>query len=296
MTPPDAHTALPGTAWQLVGIVSMDDRVYGPDNRARYTLVLNADGSMRVRADCNLGTGSWTSDAAGRMEFGVIAATQALCPPGSLHDRYLAQFPLVGSYVVKEGHLFLSTTADGSIMELEPMELPPAATVLGEEVRTGDARDMQELVLGRLFDRYADEHGIEAADAEIDAYVEKMRRGLRAEGVTPEEGLTPEEAVQSERMQREMARSLIRQWKLNRLLHQQYGGRIIFQQLGPEPIDAYRRFLEECRAAGDFTIHDKAFEEGFWGYFVDDTRHDFYPPGSAEEARAFASPPWSDTP
>lgn len=134
LTQPDASTALVGTVWQLVEIVSMDDQVYAPDDRVSYTLLLNADGSMRVRADCNLGNGSWTSDSPGKLEFGLIAATRALCAPGSLHDRYMAQFPWVRSYVMKDGHLFLATMADGSIMEFEPMKLPAAATVFGEEI------------------------------------------------------------------------------------------------------------------------------------------------------------------
>jgi len=118
---PGARSPLAGTAWRLVEIVSMDDRVDAPDDRSLYTLELLADGSMRVRADCNLGTGSWTSESAGQLQFGEIAATQALCPPGSLHDRYMAQFPWVRSYVTKDGGLFLATMADGSIIEFEPM-------------------------------------------------------------------------------------------------------------------------------------------------------------------------------
>jgi hypothetical protein len=62
------------------------------------------------------------------------------------------------------------------------------------------------------------------------------------------------------------------------------------QQLGPEPLDAYRQYLEERQAAGDFKIHDKALEEQFWRYFTDDSIHDFYEPDRAEQA--FASPPW----
>jgi para-nitrobenzyl esterase len=112
---------LAGTAWQLVEIVSMDDHVYAPEDRSLYTLVLNADGSMRVRADCNLGTGTWTAESAGQLQFGQIAATQALCAPDSLHDRYMAQFQWVRSYVMKDGRLFLATMADGSIIEFEPI-------------------------------------------------------------------------------------------------------------------------------------------------------------------------------
>ncbi len=91
-------------------------------------------------------------------------------------------------------------------------------------------------------------------------------------------------------MRLEMARSIIRQWKINRQLHSAYGGRAIYQQLGPEPLDAYRRFVEERQQAGAFMIHEKAFEDAFWRYFTDDLIHFFFEPGS--EAGAFEVPPW----
>ena len=185
---PSVQSALVGRTWRLVKILSMDDRVDAPDDRSLYTVAFKADGSVQFQADCNRGIGSWTSTAPGKLQFGQIAATQAMCPPDSLHDRYMAQFPWVRSYVMKDGHLFLATMADGSIIELEPVELPLAATVLGEEVGTGDAGKMQETVLTRLFDHYA--------------------------------------------------------------------------------------------------------EDQFWRFFTDDAMHDFYQPGSEEEARAFTTPPW----
>jgi hypothetical protein len=86
--------------------------------------------------------------------------------------------------------------------------------------------------------------------------------------------------------------AFIRQWKIDRALYQQYGGRITFQQGGPEPLDAYRKFLEECAARGDFRIANSDLEAGFWRYYRDDSMHEFFKPGSAEEAKAFADPPW----
>lgn len=290
-----ADPTLAGTAWQLVEITSMNDRVDTPDDRSLYTVEFKADGSLQIRADCNRGVGSWTSASPGQLQFSHIAATQALCPPHSLHDRYMAEFPWVRSYVIKDGHLFLATMADGSIIEFEPIELPLAATVLGEEIRTSDVGEMQEIVLARLFDRYASEQRIEVTNAEIDAFVDNMQRGMRAEGLAAEDDLTPEEAAQAEKMRRDMGRAMIRQWKLNRALYSQYGGRIIFQQLGPEPLDAYRQYLEERQFAGDFTIHQKELEEGFWRYFTTDSIHDFYEPGSTEEKQAFKTPPWVST-
>jgi len=288
---------LDGTAWRLVKIMSMDDTDYVPDDPSMYTLELQPGGAATMQADCNRGKSSWSSKSAGQLEFGPVASTRALCPPGSLSERYLAQFEWVRSYVMKEGHLFMATMADGSIIELEPADAGPAvATVLGEAVRATDPEEAQAVILTRLFDRYAAEQGIEAADAEIDTFVENLRRGMAKEGLGSEEGLTPEEVAEVEAGRRNMARALIRQWKLNKALYEQYGGRIIYQQFGPEPLDAYRRFLEERQAAGAFSIQDPALEERFWRYFRDDAIHTFMEPGGADEARAFATPPWEEKP
>jgi heat shock protein HslJ len=118
--PSGMQPALGANSWQLVKIMSMDDTTDAPDDPSLYTLEFLADGTMRVRADCNMGTGSWTSESPGQLQFGVIAATQAECPPGSLHDKYMAQFQWVRSYVLENGHLFLATMADGAIIEFEP--------------------------------------------------------------------------------------------------------------------------------------------------------------------------------
>ena len=111
---------LAGTSWQLLQISSMDDSTDVPDEPSRYTLELGADGSASMLADCNRGMGNWSSEGPSQLTFGPVAATSALCPPGSLSEKYLAQFEYVRSYVLKGGHLFLATMADGSIIEFEP--------------------------------------------------------------------------------------------------------------------------------------------------------------------------------
>jgi heat shock protein HslJ len=291
-----AAPELAGTAWRLLNIAEMDDSTDIPDDPAKYTLAFGADGTASMRADCNRGSGTWTSESPGQLTFGPIAATRAMCPPESLSDKYLAQFEWVRSYVMKDGHLFLATMADGSIIEFEPLPAV-AATVFGEEIRTEDASEMQDRVLTLLFDRYAAEHGLTAEESEIDAFVESMKRGMAESGLTAgEDDLTPEEAAQLDTMRRQMGRGMIRQWKINKLLYEQYGGRIIYQQLGPEPLDAYRAYLEERKAAGDFTIENPELADAFWRYYRDESIHDFMAAGSEDEARAFAVPPWQDAP
>jgi heat shock protein HslJ len=134
-----AASELTGTAWRLVRILSMDDRIDVPDNRGKYMLELRADGTATMQSDCSRGNGSWRSESAGKLLFGSVVATRALCPPGSLSEKYLAQFEWVRSYMVEDGHLFLATMADGSVIEFEPAgEAPPAGTVPGEAVHGTD--------------------------------------------------------------------------------------------------------------------------------------------------------------
>ena len=121
LTGPQAEREdLGGTSWQLVKFQGGDGAVLTPDDKAKYTVAFGADGTVNVRFDCNRGRGGWKSSGKNQVEFGPMALTRAMCPPGSLHDHFVKQWPYVCSYVIKNGNLFLSLMADGGIYEFEP--------------------------------------------------------------------------------------------------------------------------------------------------------------------------------
>ncbi len=91
-----------------------------PDDRAKYTIDFGAGGQLTARVDCNRGRGTWKSSGPNQLQFGPLALTRAKCPPGSLHDQIVKQWGNIRSYVMKDGHLFLSLMADGGIYEFEP--------------------------------------------------------------------------------------------------------------------------------------------------------------------------------
>ena len=211
---------------------------------------------------------------------------------------------------------------------------PAAGQVLGTAIPARDADELRAVILGTLLDRYAAEQGIVATPAEVDAYVRSVqaflrrerdrlrdrradltarmqapglaagqRDALKTELAGVEQALatltdldaatsSPEDA----KARREIGAASVRRWKINAALHHRYGGRIAYQQAGPEPLDAYRRFLEDRRARGDFAIADPALEAAFWRYFRDDSIHSYYPAGSREEADALRTPPWQARP
>ena len=83
----------------------------------------------------------------------------------------------------------------------------------------------------------------------------------------------------------------VKQWKVNQALFREFGGSIIFQQAGWEPIDAYRLLLDQYKASKGFVIHDPSLQEAVYRYF----QHKFV---YADEKKAkfyFDRPYWERT-
>lgn len=116
-----AAPGLQGTSWRLVRIQSMDDTTLVPDDRSKYTISFGEESMASWRIDCNRGNGGYRTDGKAQLEFGLLALTRALCPPGSLDDRIVKHIPFIRSYMVKDGHLFLILMADGGTFEFEPL-------------------------------------------------------------------------------------------------------------------------------------------------------------------------------
>ena len=121
-TPPATSSpGLEGTAWQLVKFQGSDDTTLTPDDKAKYTIEFGSGGQVTARIDCNRGRGTWKSAGSNQLELGPLALTRAMCPEGSLHDRIVKHWGYVRSYLIKDGHLFLSLMADGGTYEFEPI-------------------------------------------------------------------------------------------------------------------------------------------------------------------------------
>jgi hypothetical protein len=203
------------------------------------------------------------------------------------------------------------------------------AVVLGQEITAAEKDRLSGLVLGSLFREFAEENGIEPTDEEMDAFIERteeMEKQHQLEWEADQRRLTEEledpsltdrereektdelETVESiletnremeeqtrgmeevmRPMKRRMARQFVMAWKINKAMHGKYGGRVIFQQAGPEPLDAYREFLEEQEEEGAFRIMDEQSAAEFWGYFTDDAMHTFY---DEEDGDRFINTPW----
>jgi len=118
----EARPPLDGTSWLLVQLQSMDDTTLVPEAGARYALSFDADGGLRVQADCNRGRGTWRSPDRVTLELGPVALTRVMCRASALESRFARDLASVRSYVVRDGKLYLSLMADGGIYAFEPVE------------------------------------------------------------------------------------------------------------------------------------------------------------------------------
>jgi para-nitrobenzyl esterase len=119
--PQNGGATLEATSWRLVKFQGGDGAVAVPEDRPKYTLAFSSGGIVSARIDCNRASGSWKSPGRNQIEFGPLAITRAMCPPGSLHDRIVNHWPYFRSYMIRNGHLFLSLSADGGVYEFEPV-------------------------------------------------------------------------------------------------------------------------------------------------------------------------------
>jgi heat shock protein HslJ len=107
-----------GPVWQLVEIQSMDDTKVEIDEPSKYELTLGPEGRYFIRADVNRGSGTYTLKNPS-LELRPGPLTMAAPGPDSHHDRYLKELGFVRSFVMKDGHLYLATMADGAILKFQ---------------------------------------------------------------------------------------------------------------------------------------------------------------------------------
>ena len=91
---------------------------------------------------------------------------------------------------------------------------------------------------------------------------------------------------------REFATFILSHWKSQRLLYDRYGGgRLNYQQLGPEAFDAMLKWLQEAEIKGDVKFLDLEVREMFFEYWTRE-KHLFVSDEELDEV--FVKPAWGD--
>lgn len=209
-------------------------------------------------------------------------------------------------------------------------DAPLAAEARGVQIRTANPDEMAYVIKQILLRHYVEEQGLQATDKEIavllnrkQEVMEKDRKLMEARRKELEKTLATSPPADEERarleqelaslngMQQAMAeadsragtpesveaenrvaRAFVEQWKVNQALYRQYGGRVVYQQSGAEPLDAYHEFFRAAQKSGDFRILNEDFEPVFWRYYTTDSLHKFIPESGNQQERAINTPWW----
>jgi len=222
--------------------------------------------------------------------------------------------------------LAVSCLAQTNHPKAEATDTNVIAIVLGKQITASEKDKLNGLIVGPLLERFAKVNHLEPTAEELDAFVlkaeekEKQRRiklqedratliqELKNPALSSQERQQKESRLQrivkwqdeikqkGERMEeqirtmyRQLAQRFVRAWKINQALYRKYGGRVIFQQAGAEPLDAYRAFLKEAEKKGSFQILEKQYVASFWRYYTNDAMHTFC---SRDDGAKFINTPW----
>ena len=119
VSPGDVAQMLPpevvDTTWQWVSLTTPVEQVTvdAPD---KYTIRFDRGGQVAVKADCNRGTTTYSVSGDRKIELKPMALTRAMCPAGSLSDRFAKEISRVTSYFVKDGDLYLQLPVDSGTL------------------------------------------------------------------------------------------------------------------------------------------------------------------------------------
>jgi hypothetical protein len=130
---------------------------------------------------------------------------------------------------------------------------------------------LQGAILGDLLKRLAEKEKLSATSEEVETFYRiVLRKRLDAGELHGDLHKNPNTGVGA---------MFVKNWKIDRLLFQRYGGTVIFQQGNPfEPVGAYRQLLEEAEKGRVFEIYGPADRKAFWSYFTRDPQLWVVPP------------------
>jgi heat shock protein HslJ len=101
--------AVVGIIWHWEATQGRDTTIHVPQPQL-YTLLLQPNGAVALRLDCNRGGGSYKISA-GQLSFGPVTQTRVACPPGSLGGEMAGSLRKVVGFHTEGDLLFLELNA-----------------------------------------------------------------------------------------------------------------------------------------------------------------------------------------
>jgi heat shock protein HslJ len=106
--------AITGITWEWVSTTTPVEQTVVPEP-GRYAILLQTDGQLQARFDCNRGGGKYEIGE-GRLSFGPLTSTRMACPEDSLDAPFMRDLERVTSFFVRDGELYLEMPMDSGTL------------------------------------------------------------------------------------------------------------------------------------------------------------------------------------
>lgn len=134
---------IPGTAadaigfnWYWTGSAGASGETAEVDTPQNYSLVLWPDGTYTIRADCNIGSGTFTYDESGNVQLNPGPLTRVACPEGSRDDEFIRSLLAARTVAFDESGDMVLGLEDGGTMTLANVGRSEPADVGAAEEQT----------------------------------------------------------------------------------------------------------------------------------------------------------------
>lgn len=104
--------------WQWVSTATPAEKIDVP-HPERYTILLQDNGNLQARFDCNRGGGNYAISA-GQLSFGPLRSTRMACPGDSLDTLFMRDLQRVAAFLIDNGRLYLALPYDSGTMTFRP--------------------------------------------------------------------------------------------------------------------------------------------------------------------------------
>jgi len=111
-----AQPQLVGTTWQWVQSRYNNDTQAIPPRPENYTVQFKQDSKINIKADCNLKSGTYTTDGK-QLSITILNSTMAACEPGSLEEPFVRDLTAAVIYFFQDGNLYIDLKYDSGTMK-----------------------------------------------------------------------------------------------------------------------------------------------------------------------------------
>jgi len=114
---PERYMGITGPVWQWAQTLYNDDRKVVPADPENYTVQFQEDGTISVKADCNVKGGTYSIPRGEKsISIEITQSTMAFCPEGSLEDEFVKGLSAAAIYFIQNGDLYLDLKYDSGTM------------------------------------------------------------------------------------------------------------------------------------------------------------------------------------